>query len=97
MTDRKKCRACRDGVSFVTPVTMAFQPIVDTGEGEVFAYEALLRGADGAETGTILSEVTDANRYAFDQRCRVTAIELATGLGLARSGWHWSGISTSHR
>lgn len=84
MTERVKCRACRDGVGFDTPITMAFQPIVDIRGGTVFAYEALLRGADGAGAGSILAQVTDANRYAFDQRCRVTAIELATRLGLAK-------------
>lgn len=86
MADRKKCEACRDGVSFDLPITMAFQPILDTDAGELFAYEALLRGVDGAGAGEILSQVTDDNRYAFDQRCRVTAIELATNLDLARDG-----------
>lgn len=86
MTDRKKCQACRDGVSFDLPITMAFQPILDTHAGEVVAYEALLRGVDGQGAGAILSQVTDANRYAFDQNCRVTAIERATSLGLAREG-----------
>ncbi|HEV7437605.1 MAG TPA: EAL domain-containing protein [Pseudorhizobium sp.] len=59
---------------------MAFQPIVDVGSGEVFAYEALVRGINGEGAGTVLSAVTDANRYAFDQRCRQKAIELAASL-----------------
>lgn len=83
MTGRIKCRACRDGVGFDVPITMAFQPIADLRQGTIFAYEALLRGADGAGAGAILAQVTDENRYAFDQRCRVTAIEWATRLKLA--------------
>ena len=90
MTDRKRCQACRDGVKFDQDITMAFQPILDIGANRIFAYEALLRGADGAGAGAILSQVTDDNRYAFDQKCRVTAIELATELGLARDGAYLS-------
>lgn len=86
MVGRKKCKACRDGESFDIPITMAFQPIIDVQTETVFAYEALLRGTDGAGAGAILSQVTDDNKYAFDQRCRVTAIELANKLNLAQEG-----------
>lgn len=86
MVDRKKCKACRDGESFDIPITMAFQPIIDVQTATVFAYEALLRGTDGTGAGAILSQVTDDNKYAFDQRCRVTAIELANKLNLAQEG-----------
>ncbi|NNE89029.1 MAG: EAL domain-containing protein [Silicimonas sp.] len=61
---------------------MAFQPIVNLETRAVFAQEALLRGVDGAGAGEILATVNDANRYAFDQRCRQTALETATGLKL---------------
>ena len=61
---------------------MAFQPIVDLEARTVFAYEALVRGIDGSPAATVLSRVTDENRYAFDQRCRVRAIELAAELGV---------------
>jgi EAL domain-containing protein (putative c-di-GMP-specific phosphodiesterase class I) len=56
---------------------MAFQPIVDVREGRVWGYEALVRGSDGSSAASILSRVTDQNRYKFDQACRVRAIELA--------------------
>lgn len=56
---------------------MAFQPIVHAGSGEVFAYEALVRGAAGEGAATVLGAVDAGNRYAFDQQCRVKAIELA--------------------
>lgn len=79
---RKICTGCRDGVDFDIPFSMAFQPIVDTDTGLPFAYEALVRGLDGCGAYDVLSQVTDANRYAFDQACRVKAIETAMAAGL---------------
>ena len=61
---------------------MAFQPIFDIRSGKPWAYEALVRGADGTGASDILARVTEQNRYTFDQRCRVTAIEQAVVLGL---------------
>lgn len=80
------CRACKDGIAQPFPFSMAFQPIVNTDTGAIFAYEALVRGVHGEPAATILSQVTEANRYAFDQSCRVTAITLAARLGLAQTG-----------
>ncbi|WP_199902472.1 EAL domain-containing protein [Azospirillum sp. B4] len=65
---------------------MAFQPIVDVAQRTLFAYEALVRGADGAGAGTVLARVDATNRYAFDQACRVKAIKLAAALGLPATG-----------
>ncbi|WP_380788510.1 EAL domain-containing protein [Sphingomonas sp. R86521] len=79
---RKICSGCRDGADFEIPFTMAFQPIVDTDRGLPFAYEALIRGVDGAGAASVLAQVTDANRYAFDQACRVQAIESAMAAGI---------------
>ncbi|WP_206431171.1 EAL domain-containing protein [Sphingomonas sp. ABOLE] len=79
---RRICTGCRDGVDFDIPFAMAFQPIVDTDTGLPFAYEALVRGLDGSGACDVLSHVTDANRYAFDQACRVKAIETAMAAGL---------------
>jgi len=56
---------------------MAFQPIVDVETGAIFAYEALVRGADGQSAGEVLASVDAAMIYKFDQTCRVKAIELA--------------------
>ncbi|RYG57986.1 MAG: EAL domain-containing protein [Alphaproteobacteria bacterium] len=61
---------------------MAFQPIMDLHSGTPFAYEALVRGPEGQSAPSVLSQVTAANRYAFDQRCRVKAIETAAAAGL---------------
>ncbi len=80
------CEGCRDGADFAIPFSMAFQPIVDLAHGSVFAHEALVRGVDGQGADSILSQVADGNRYAFDQQCRVKAIEMATQLNLAASG-----------
>ncbi|WP_404333839.1 EAL domain-containing protein [Sphingomonas sp. MMS12-HWE2-04] len=65
---------------------MAFQPIVDVVEGRAFAYEALVRGPAGESAASVLSRVTPENRYAFDQQCRVKAIEVAAKAGLIESG-----------
>jgi EAL domain-containing protein (putative c-di-GMP-specific phosphodiesterase class I) len=65
---------------------MAFQPIVDVVEGVPYAYEALVRGPAGESAWSVLSQVSDANRYAFDQQCRVRAIETAARAGLIETG-----------
>jgi EAL domain-containing protein (putative c-di-GMP-specific phosphodiesterase class I) len=80
------CEGCRGGKGFDLPFSMAFQPIVDVATGEVFAHEALVRGPNGEGAQTILSAVDPTNRYAFDQQCRVKAIEMATKLNLAENG-----------
>ena len=56
---------------------MAFQPIVDCQAARIWGYEALVRGPAGESAAAILSHVTDATLYKFDQACRVRAIELA--------------------
>ncbi|MEH6696898.1 MAG: EAL domain-containing protein [Hyphomonas sp.] len=80
------CSGCQDGVGFELPITMAFQPIAHTNTRSLFAYEALVRGVNGKGADEILAHVSDSNRYAFDQQCRVTAIDLAAKLDLAKSG-----------
>jgi EAL domain-containing protein (putative c-di-GMP-specific phosphodiesterase class I) len=81
-----RCDGCRNGAGFELPFSMAFQPIVDVTSQTIFAHEALVRGVGGEGAQTILGEVADDNRYAFDQKCRVKAIELATELGLVGDG-----------
>lgn len=65
-------------------IVMAFQPVVDIRAGRVYGYEALVRGRNGEGAGQVLAGVNDENRYAFDQKCRVTAIATAAELGLDR-------------
>jgi EAL domain-containing protein (putative c-di-GMP-specific phosphodiesterase class I) len=75
------CSGCRtEGEGF--DLAMAFQPMVDVETGTVVAYEALVRGAAGESAAEVLGRVTPENRYAFDQRCRVAAIEQAVAAGI---------------
>ena len=77
-----RCLGCRDGEAFTLPFSMAYQPIVDIEQGIPFAYEALVRGPAGETAASILGQVTEASRYAFDQQCRVKAIEAAVNAGI---------------
>lgn len=74
------CLGCRTAGPLRTAITMAFQPILDVRSGEIFAYEALVRGVDGQSAGEILAGVDSDMIYKFDQACRVKAIELAGAL-----------------
>jgi EAL domain-containing protein (putative c-di-GMP-specific phosphodiesterase class I) len=76
----KQCNGCRDGAAFELPFSMAFQPIVNITTGAIFAHEALVRGPNGEGAGSVLGQVKEGNQYAFDQQCRVKAIELAARL-----------------
>ncbi|WP_043648992.1 EAL domain-containing protein [Chitinilyticum litopenaei] len=76
------CDNCRNLTALGFEFTMAFQPIMNLDTGRPYAYEALIRGANGEPAGEVLAKVNDGNRYRFDQACRVKAIELAAGLGL---------------
>lgn len=75
------CRNCH-GRTLEFPFTMAFQPVVDIETRRIICHEALVRGPAGEGAATILAKVDDHNRYAFDQFCRVKAIQLAAELGL---------------
>lgn len=81
-----QCSACQNGVEKPMAFSMAFQPIVNVETCRVYAYEALVRGPRGESAYSVLSQVTDENRYAFDQTCRVQAITLASRLGLVETG-----------
>jgi len=76
------CQECLSGAGLDFEFTMAFQPFVDADSGGIFGYEALVRGPQGESAPSILKQVTDANRYRFDQACRVKAIQLAAELEL---------------
>lgn len=62
---------------------MAFQPIVDLQTGDVFAYEALVRGPEGEGAAWVFEQINNGNRYQFDQLCRVKAIEWAARLDVS--------------
>lgn len=74
------CPGCKEPLDF--SISMAFQPIVDMRDLTVFAFEALVRGPGGEPAVDVFSRVTPENRFAFDQHCRVRAVELAAQLGI---------------
>ena len=76
------CKLCHDRAPLDLAFSMAFQPIVDVRSKKIFAYEALVRGTDGSGAAQILSQITEENRYQFDQACRVKAVSLAARLGI---------------
>lgn len=76
------CKNCqsRSGLGF--DIAFAYQPIVALSTRSVFAHEALVRGPNGESAYSVLSQVTEQNRYSFDQTCRVQAIRGAAELGI---------------
>lgn len=77
-----KCSGCADTAPLPIDIDFAFQPIVDMSAQTVFAYEALVRGANGESAHSVLSQIEDATKYQFDQHCRRIAIASAANLGL---------------
>lgn len=65
---------------------MAFQPIVDIWTGRPFAFEALVRGQNGESACEVIGSITPETRYAFDQQCRVAAIEQSVAAGILDTG-----------
>lgn len=61
----------------------AFQPIVDAAAGEVFSYEALIRGSRGEPAAHVFAQVGTEDLHQFDRESRVVAIGLAGRLGIA--------------
>ena len=76
------CVSCADGAALGFDFSMAFQPIVDTLNREIFSQEALVRGLRNEPASEVLKLVDDDNLYRFDQTCRVKAIKLAAELGI---------------
>lgn len=86
-TSAPRCASCQAGRRFPIPLAMAFQPIVDLErDGGIFAHEALVRGPEGQGVDWVFARIGEDDLYAFDQACRVTAIEQAAGLRLADTG-----------
>ncbi|MGE5621567.1 MAG: EAL domain-containing protein [Bacillota bacterium] len=76
------CSGCSNSVELGIDIEFAFQPIVDLAARAIFAHEALVRGPNGESAASILARVNDANRYRFDQACRVKAVSTAARLGM---------------
>ena len=79
---REVCRDCQDNNELEFDFTMAFQPIINCRTQTIFGYEALVRGVNKESAYSIISQVTDENKYIFDQQCRIKAISLAAKLKL---------------
>ena len=76
------CGQCKNEEPLGFDFVFAFQPIVDLETRTVYAHEALVRGLNGESAYSVLSQVTEENRYRFDQACRVGAIRQAAELGM---------------
>jgi EAL domain-containing protein (putative c-di-GMP-specific phosphodiesterase class I) len=76
------CEKCKNAQALEFDFVFAYQPIVDLAVGSIFAHEALVRGPNGESAYSVLKQVTDENRYSFDQACRVQAIRGAAELGM---------------
>lgn len=76
------CNLCSGIPELDFEFSMAFQPIVDAKNNKMFGYEALVRGINQESAYEVLSLLDDSNRYQFDQRIRVKAIQLASELKL---------------
>lgn len=76
------CPSCASGERLGFRFAYAYQPIVDIDSREIFAHEALVRGPDGEPAPSVLSRVTEDNRFRFDQACRVKAIKTAAKLDM---------------
>lgn len=77
-----RCEHCKNDQELDFDFVFAYQPIVDLSTCSIYAHEALVRGVNGESAFSILSQITDDNRYRFDQACRVRAIRGAAALGM---------------
>ncbi|MDB5798511.1 MAG: hypothetical protein JWP36_2413 [Paucimonas sp.] len=76
------CNQCKNDNGPGIDIAFAYQPIVNLKSRTVYAHEALVRGPNGESAGSVLAQVTDDNRYSFDQACRTEAIRGASELGM---------------
>ena len=77
-----RCDGCGTSDRLGFQFDYAYQPIVDLADRSVYAHEALVRGPHGEGAMSVLAQVNEANRYRFDQACRVKAIKTAAQLGM---------------
>jgi EAL domain-containing protein (putative c-di-GMP-specific phosphodiesterase class I) len=78
----RACGKCKTAPALDFDIAFAYQPIVDIEARSIYAHEALVRGPNGEGAWSVLSKVTEENRYQFDQACRVEAIKGAAALGM---------------
>lgn len=68
--------------NFDLQIYMSFQPVIDAAANQVLSHEALVRGPSGRSEATVMARVTPENQQDFDRKCRITAIETASALGM---------------
>ena len=78
-------RATEEKLRMGFPFSMAFQPIVNVTTGNIYAYEALVRGPQGQSAASILGRLKENDQFLFHQKCRSHAMTLATNLGITKS------------
>ena len=72
-----------NGKALFPAFSFAYQPIVDTEAGVVFAHEALVRGGGGQSAASVFRAVSPELLHEFDRQARMSAVELAVELGLS--------------
>lgn len=72
----QKCNPQSLGIDF----SMAFQPIVNFGDQQVWGYETLVRGLENQSAAFILDQIDGTRVHSFDQIIRSKAIRLAHSL-----------------
>ena len=77
----RSCSKCKDSEPLEFEIAFAYQPMVDIENRSIFAHEALVRGPNGESAATVLSRVTEANRYSSTRPAGSGAIR-----GLPSSG-----------
>jgi EAL domain-containing protein (putative c-di-GMP-specific phosphodiesterase class I) len=63
-------------------ISFAFQTIINAEEQEVAGFEALVRGIRKEPASLVISRIPHDQRFAFDQACRIRAIEAAADFGI---------------
>lgn len=81
-TPNAGCAGCGNPDELDFDFDYAFQPIVDIVSRRIYAHEALVRGPNGESAYSVLAQVNEANRYRFDQSCRVKAVAGAARLDM---------------
>jgi EAL domain-containing protein (putative c-di-GMP-specific phosphodiesterase class I) len=76
------CKQCVAGAGLNVDFSYAFQPIVDIETRSIFSHEALVRGIADQPANYVLDQISDQNRYRFDQACRVKVVKMAAELAL---------------
>lgn len=70
------------GIWSTRPLTMAFQPVVNTNTNRITAFEALFSSDEGLCVADYAAALPEEMLPTFDLRCRIAAIEQAIAAGI---------------